>query len=178
MIYLVRHGRTDWNVARKVQGRTDIPLNDEGISQALSTREKLSGVKFDAVFASPLIRARETARLISGIEPTTDERIIERDFGDAEGSVVADATKHWGFWEYATRKEKVLNGESLQETFDRANDFLTEIMRKYRGKNVLIVSHGGTLRALLAYFGGVPEDGDFFGSYKAKNCEIFKFANE
>ena len=78
MIYIVRHGETDWNVLGKLQGSKDIPLNEKGIEQAKELREILKDVKFDIVFASPLQRTLKTAEIICDNEIIKDERIIER----------------------------------------------------------------------------------------------------
>ncbi len=78
MIYIVRHGQTDWNVKGIYQGRIDIPLNETGREQARKTKKELEGIKFDKVFSSPLKRALETAQIICNNEIITDKRIIER----------------------------------------------------------------------------------------------------
>ena len=78
MIYVVRHGQTDWNLEGRFQGRIDIPLNEKGKSQAKKTKEKLEGIKFDKVFSSPLKRALETAKIITDEPIDIDDRIIER----------------------------------------------------------------------------------------------------
>ena len=76
MIYVVRHGQTDWNLEGRFQGRIDIPLNEKGKSQAKKTKEKLEGIKFDKVFSSPLKRALETAKNITDETIDIDDRII------------------------------------------------------------------------------------------------------
>ena len=87
-LYLVRHGQTDWNLAGKLQGQTDIPLNETGRQQAKQAKKLLGNLSFDAVYSSPLSRAVETAQLISGhstLQIITDERIKEIAFGQWEG---------------------------------------------------------------------------------------------
>ena len=85
-LYLLRHGRTRWNEEGKLQGRTDVPLNEEGRAGALRAREELRNVPFSAVFSSPLSRARETAEIIAAGKAavTTDERLLELRFGAPE----------------------------------------------------------------------------------------------
>ena len=78
MIYLVRHGQTDWNLEGRYQGRIDIKLNSKGIEQAKEIKEKLKEIKFDKVFSSPLKRALETAQIITDNDIEIDERLIER----------------------------------------------------------------------------------------------------
>ena len=85
MIYLTRHGQTDWNVQKKVMGRCDEPLNEKGREQAKQTKELLSDINFDLIICSPLLRAKETAQIINqdrNIKIEYDDRIIERDFGE------------------------------------------------------------------------------------------------
>ena len=93
MIYLTRHGQTDWNVQKKVMGRCDEPLNENGREQARQTKELLSNISFDLIICSPLLRAKETAQIINSdrnIKIDFDDRIIERDFGELEGLQTKD----------------------------------------------------------------------------------------
>ena len=88
-IYVTRHGQTDLNAKKLMQGRSDYPLNETGREQARAAREKLKDIKFDAVYSSPLSRAVETASIIGNVPAfrvITDERIIEADFGKRPGS--------------------------------------------------------------------------------------------
>ena len=90
-VYLIRHGETDWNSVRKLQGQTDIRLNDYGIELAKLTAEGLKDVDFDLIYSSPLIRAVETAEIIKGdreLEIHTDDRIKEINFGECEGIII------------------------------------------------------------------------------------------
>ena len=84
MPYIIRHGKTDWNVRHKMQGRTDIPLNEEGRQMAEAAREEYRDVHFDICFCSPLIRARETAEILlrgRDVPIVTDNRLMEMSFG-------------------------------------------------------------------------------------------------
>ena len=84
MLYITRHGQTDWNVSKKVMGRRDEPLNEKGLLQASETRDNLLNTDIDLIICSPLQRARQTAETINkdrNIPIIYDERIIERDFG-------------------------------------------------------------------------------------------------
>ena len=90
MIYIVRHGQTDWNKLGKIQGHTDIELNDLGEKQALSIKEKLKDVKFDKVFSSPLKRAFKTAQIIYDGEIVSDNRLKERYNGELEGKTKSE----------------------------------------------------------------------------------------
>src|SRR5690606_21892304 len=96
---LVRHGRTEWNRQRRMQGRADVPLDDHGRAQADAVGQLLSRAVWSVVVSSPLQRAAETARIIGArlgvVEPVTDPRLIERDYGVAEGLPVAEAHERW-----------------------------------------------------------------------------------
>ena len=88
MLYIIRHGKTDWNVLHKLQGRTDVPLNDEGRRMAEAAREEYRDVHFDVCFCSPLVRARETAEILlrgRDVPVLTDDRLMEMSFGSYEG---------------------------------------------------------------------------------------------
>ncbi|MBO4592414.1 MAG: histidine phosphatase family protein, partial [Eubacterium sp.] len=88
MLYIIRHGKTDWNVMHKLQGKTDVPLNDEGRAMAEQAREEYQDVHFDIAFCSPLSRARETAEILlrgRDIPIITDDRLTEMSFGIYEG---------------------------------------------------------------------------------------------
>ena len=87
MIYIVRHRKTDKNKANVLQGRSDLPLNDDGVQEAEDAAKKLGSIKFSRVYSCPLRRAVETAKLLApDLEPTLDERLIEMDYGPYEGA--------------------------------------------------------------------------------------------
>ena len=88
MLYIMRHGRTEWNELHKLQGRTDIPLNEIGRSMARDAHYEYADVHFDLCFSSPLKRAKETAEIVlkdRNVPIKTDERLVEMSFGDYEG---------------------------------------------------------------------------------------------
>lgn len=152
MIFTMRHGQTDWNVARKLQGKTDIPLNDTGRQMAVDARKKLKGIVFDVCYCSPLSRARETAQLVlegTGVPIIEDERLSEMGFGEYEGIERS--------FDYPDCPVNVLflqpelyvadrGAESFEELRARTDSFMEEIAEPLHamGKNVLIVAHGGT----------------------------------
>lgn len=92
MIYIIRHGETDWNAEGRYAGRMDIPLNKKGIEQARKLKEKFKNIKIDIVITSPLIRAIQTADEIVNNEKIIDYRIIERFNGELEGKVKSEIT--------------------------------------------------------------------------------------
>lgn len=146
-LYLVRHGETDWNREHRIQGSTDIALNDTGRGQARATGLLLARRDWDAVVASPLSRAFETAAIISreiGLgEPEIEPAIVERNYGDAEGLTGAeiDALYPDGV--------EVPGRESREDVVARALPALIAIAERYPGKAVVVVSHGGVIRSVL-----------------------------
>lgn len=160
ILYLIRHGETAWNTLGKLQGKTDIPLNEHGICLAEKTGKGLFDVPFDMAFTSPLKRAVETAEIIMGERKApviADKRIEEIGFGSYEGLVY---TKEWSeipdehFSYFFTRPELYRapkDGESFEELIERERDFLNELSDKeeYRDKTILISTHGAALAGLL-----------------------------
>lgn len=174
-LLVVRHGRTDWNDLKKVQGIADIELNNEGKEQAKKTAELLKDKNIDLIISSPLIRTRQTAEIINeerNIEILFDDRIKERDYGEFEG-LTKDIFGFHDFWIYSKnlRYEKA---ENIQDFFKRIYGFLDEIKEKYKDKTVLIVIHGGVSVALDAYFNGLPQNNKPT-SGAMKNCEVREY---
>ena len=165
-LYVIRHGQTDWNVKEKCQGRTDIELNNTGIKQAQNAKEQLKKYKIDLIICSPLKRTRKTAEIINetiNSEIIIDERIIERGYGNLEGKtdeewkeIVGDNVSIVNYYNLNWNKQNI---EPIQDICKRVWEVLDEIKEKYNDKNVLLVTHGGTCRAINAYFNGIGEDG-------------------
>lgn len=165
-ITLVRHGQTDWNLARRIQGSTDIPLNDTGRQHARDAAETLSAGVHQAIFASPLVRARETAQIIAGslglAEPELLADLREREFGEAEGMLVSDYIEQYGDWH-----AEVPGAEQFSKVGQRALNALDILARRSRqrsspvAESIIVVAHGGVIRALLdhASSGSLPAAG-------------------
>lgn len=140
-IALVRHGRTAWNLARRMQGRADIPLDAHGRAQAECAADLLARASWKRIVSSPLSRAAETASLIGqkliDAELMIDERLIERDYGVAEGLPVSEARERWPDADYP-------KAEPLPETTERARRVLAHI-EQLEGNSV-VVAHGTLLR--------------------------------
>lgn len=145
VIGLIRHVITDWNVQDRVQGRSDIPLNAEGRRQAESLAERIKGDSWDVIITSPLIRARETAQIITEFIPTLnileEQRICEIDCGQLEGTTEEQRLDAWG----ANWRELDLGMERYEDVAERGSRFLEEIWSDYEGRNVLVVSHGAII---------------------------------
>ncbi len=150
MLYIMRHGKTDWNAKRKLQGCTDIPINDEGREMAIAASEEYKDIHFDVCYCSPLIRARETAELVlkgRNIPIIIDDRLREMGFGIYEGIEnsfdIPDCPVNVLFFEPQNYKG-VEGGETLDDVFKRTGEFLKEVVEPdlTEGKDVLIVGHG------------------------------------
>ncbi|MBT1002232.1 phosphoglycerate mutase family protein [Paenarthrobacter sp. DKR-5] len=145
---LIRHGQTDWNAQRRLQGSSDIPLNDIGRGQARDAVAALTGYEWDAVVSSPLVRAAETADLIAaGLGTSVARRVpelTERDFGPAEG--MQDGPE--------LDKMRIPGGfrgaESEDEAADRGLAALEALAEEFRGQRLLVVTHGTLIRVSLS----------------------------
>ena len=167
MIYIVRHGQTDFNLEKRITGRLDIPLNETGIKEASIVKEKLKDIKFDYVFVSPLIRAIKTAEIITNQEKFIDNRLIERYNGDLEGKIKRPDIDY---------KSSLNNLEPIEDMSKRVKSFFDEIKEKYPQKNILVVTHGGVIINVRYYFEGQPKSGSI-EEYLTGNCEIIKYDN-
>lgn len=144
--FLVRHGETDWNKEKKYMGRTDVPLNETGINQAKETAKKLKGEKIDLIITSNLKRAEQTARIIAeelGIKTVViDESLKERDGGDEWEGKTLDRSL------YTHPSYVPEGGEGWKEVEERVWSAFKNHRINHKGKNVLVVSHGGVMRIL------------------------------
>ncbi len=179
-VYLIRHGETDWNSVRKLQGQTDIRLNDYGIELAKLTAEGLKDVDFDLIYSSPLIRAVETAEIIKGdreLEIHTDDRIKEINFGECEGIIIPrrkDGPIN-PIWQFEFDTEHYIpaeGGETFAQMFERTSDFFDNVIMPLEGRynNVMIVGHGCMNRTILNRILGTPLN-DFW-DIRLDNCSV------
>lgn len=150
-VALVRHGRTAWNLARLMQGRSDVPLDAHGRAQASAAADLLSRAQWHRIVSSPLARAMETAELIAdrldGVDLVRDERFVERDYGEAEGMPVCEAHERWPDADYP-------DAEPMDRVIRRAIRALADAERG--GADCIIVSHGTLLRAAVEELTGSP----------------------
>lgn len=145
-ICLVRHGETDWNAIGRLQGSTDIPLNNNGKYQARECGEFLAKDKWDLIVTSPLMRARQTAEIISNIVriPMVEmSEFVERHFGDAEGMTVQERSTTFP-------DKKYINVEEWEDLISRVTIGLEKITQNYKSKRVIVVVHGAVINAILA----------------------------
>lgn len=172
-IYLTRHGQTKLNKKKLMQGLTDEPLNETGIEQAKGAHKSVEGIKFDAVYSSPLDRARTTASLVGDVPKEsviTDERITEFDFGPYElkeySKLGVRMTLYWIFPEIFRCPKGV---EDIPTAKKRVESFLVELKEKDY-ENVLVVCHGGIIRVISGYL--LHKKNGIKWRPKPKNCEI------
>jgi probable phosphoglycerate mutase len=177
-ITLIRHGQTDWNLARRIQGSTDIPLNEKGRADAHRAAAHLAETPHDAIYSSPLLRAKETAEIIAaelglelaGVVPD----VREREFGEGEGMLVSDYISTYGDWH-----AEVPGAESLHDVGVRAIAALHAIARDSRrrsaprAESVLVVAHGGVIRSVIDLVSGgtLPRDGEVIANGSAHRFE-------
>jgi probable phosphoglycerate mutase len=166
-ILLVRHGETDWNLTGRFQGRSDVPLNQKGVEQANALASALKAESLAAIYSSPLLRAKETARLIKAFHPSAplyeDEGLVEMDLGEFEGIEGPRwAEKHADFrqaWRDNPASVTMPGGESLQEVQARSMAALERITRCYPlGSTLLVCSHNFVILTILCHALKIPLD--------------------
>jgi probable phosphoglycerate mutase len=180
MLYILRHGKTDWNAAFKLQGRTDIELNEEGRKMAAKAAKEAECIDFDICFSSPLKRAYETARIVlkdRDIPIVCDDRLMEMCFGEYEGIErsfdIKDCPINPLFKDpinYVADK----GAESFEELFKRTGDFLDDKIYPLlnEGKDILIVGHGAMNCSIVSQIKGY--DLAHFWDGMTDNCKLVR----
>ncbi len=173
-MFIVRHGETDFNVQKKMQGRLDIPLNATGHQQAKKLATRFADLYLDAIYSSDLIRARETAATVAKmkkLEIKLSELLRERNFGEAEGrSLVEDEELKKLLDAFGTlspdtqwHSRLVSDSETNAEIVGRTFTYIRALALQHLGQHVLIVTHGGVMMTLLSHLGYVPKEKALFG---------------
>lgn len=151
---LVRHGQTDWNLARRIQGSTDVPLNDTGRAQAEATGRALArrahaGSDWDAIYTRPLSRASETASIIAAHidlgRPRPIAGVAERRYGEAEGLTGTEILSRW------PAGTPVPGRESREAVVARALPALLDLAERHGGESLIVVSHGGVIGSIVRH---------------------------
>jgi 2,3-bisphosphoglycerate-dependent phosphoglycerate mutase len=166
-ILLARHGETDWNRELRVQGQADPPLNALGREQARDLAERLAEVELDAVYSSDLRRARETAEIIAGargLGVLLDPDLREVDTGNWTGLTREEISDRFP-------ADERHDGETREQLRARVVAGVQRIVRRHPGGRLLIVSHGGALRALWHHAGGAAIE-------RMPNCSVYRIAFE
>jgi broad specificity phosphatase PhoE len=159
-VLIVRHGETDWNSARRWQGHADPPLNARGREQARELRDRLAAVPLDAVYASDLQRAIDTAAAVAeprGLHVVADHELREIDVGEWSGLTTAEIEERYpaGFARHLAGGDGWEDGEPHAAMSARVTAAVERIAAGHPGGQVLCVLHGGTIRALLARAEGI-----------------------
>jgi broad specificity phosphatase PhoE len=157
LLYLLRHGETAWNAEKRIQGIADQPLNKVGLAQAKALIPPLAGRPITAVYSSPLVRARETARILAdglGGLPLHEEcGLAELNQGDLEGMPIADIKEKyngfWDLWRERPAEAQTPGGESLPDLQKRAWAAVELIHKRHPGEMVVAVSHNLAITTLL-----------------------------
>lgn len=166
-LVVLRHGQTDWNHQRRFQGQADIELNATGIKQAEAVGARLKRLSFDAVYASPLSRAYETARIVApDADIQTDPRLMEINVGTWAGrtwdEVIAEMPDYEQRYANGVDFRRSPSGETLAELVERGRPAMLEIASRHEDQTVLVVSHGLFLNRVIHSLLGV--EGRVLGS--------------
>lgn len=176
MIYIIRHGKTELNKANVLQGRSDSPLNEEGLKQVRQASERLKGASFSHVFSSPLIRAVQTAQIICPeLKVIIDDRLIEMDYGPYEGCDLKNSPEEViSFFHDFVHVPAPEGMEQLSEVVARTGSFMEDI-RELKG-NILISTHAIAMKGILEYL--TPDSGGSYWSRYIGNCAVYTLENE
>lgn len=185
-ILLIRHGETAWNAVRRLQGHTDIPLNEEGARQAGALAQALAAEQVDVLVSSDLQRAMQTAQAVAdqydGLDVQTDDQLRERCYGVFEGMLYADIEQQYPA-EYALWQARDIDAvmpagereaESFRQFYQRATDGIAEWAQRHPGRTIAIVAHGGVLEC--AYRAAVGMSLDSPRDFQVKNASINRFS--
>ena len=165
LLLLVRHGQTDWNRDARFRGRSDIPLNGDGVREAEALARLIHGRHApQAVLASPLSRARSTASAIahlSGLEVQAEDRLLDLDHGTFSGLTEAEAQARFPAeymeWIQRGRLSAPPKGESVADLISRAGELVGELTEMHAGEQVVLVTHREVIRAVVCGRLGLPE---------------------
>lgn len=157
-IYITRHGQTEWNVEKRFQGHSDSNLTDLGVKQAKCLGESLKDIEFDLIISSPAGRTMSTAAYIRGdrkLEIIQEPNFYEINLGDWEGLPASEmkeknADELYNFWERPDLFQSS-NGENFSDLILRVGRGIEEVIKEYKGKKILIVTHAATLKAIITY---------------------------
>ena len=159
-VVLARHGRTAWHHPTRYTGRSDVPLDEVGVTQATRLAEWAAGQPFAALACSQLVRARQTAAAVAGLTPLVDPRLRELDFGVAEGHTLAELRTDDAAMVARFEADPVAGhfpgGEPPGEAADRALAALTDLAAAYPGQRILVVAHSTLIRLVVCAVLGVP----------------------
>lgn len=175
--YLVRHGQTLWNVERKYQGQSDVPLTKIGKLQAEQVADKLKDKDIKAIYASDLSRTVHTAREIAkhhNLEVINDKDIRELSLGVWEGLTFNEVNERWSKefreWQEKPFEIKPPEGETLTDLYNRTGRFMMRAAKAHPKEKIIVVTHAGPIRAILAQILNLKRD--FFWKFKISNTSV------
>lgn len=179
-IYFVRHGETFWNKEKKIQGQSDIPLDEYGIELAYVTADAMKDISFDIVYSSPLLRAKETADILvkdRNLEVYTDSRLVEMSFGEGEGESLPEIHTHpemklYNFIHNPGEYIPPIGGETFEELYIRCKSFIDDVILPEEDKydTMLIVGHGALIRGFIHNITNRPTKDFWIVTHK--NCSV------
>lgn len=151
-LFLIRHGETVWNMEKRCQGHTDVPLNGKGLAQAEKLGRFIKDIQFDAIYASDLERAAQTAEKIAQyheLNVQTLPALRERNYGEWEGLTLEQINRRYSDQRQVRREGGRYGIEKYADLQKRVYNGLTELTKKHLGQNIVAVSHGGSINAFL-----------------------------
>jgi len=177
-IILIRHGETEWNSQKRMQGHSNSDLSEVGMGQIQALGELMKNVSFDHIYSSDSLRTRQTAEAItqySGHTLQFDQRIREKNLGVFEGLTSTEAKERhpeiYRLFKTAGANYVIDEGESTQQLLERALEFIEEIRLRHPQERVVMVTHGGVVRVLMKHSLGLPIDAPT--RFIIKNTGIF-----
>lgn len=182
-VYFVRHGETDWNAQGRIQGMTDVALNDKGLAQAKLLADRLAEEKgFVALYSSTLRRALTTGEIIGrrlGLQPVTDARLVERDMGIVEGLTGEQVQERYPevhlAWKHGNKRVP-FPGEEMRDHFQqRLRDFLQDICLRHTDNKVVVVTHGGAMGMIMATVMSLDQERRFPFWFENASFSIVEF---
>ena len=179
-IYFIRHGETQWNKEKRLQGRSDIPLNEYGKELALITAKAMKEIPFDIIYSSPLIRAKETAQILDfgrNLPILEDDRLVEMSFGEGEGESLPMIHTHpelklYNFIHNPASYTPPEGGESFEQVYKRCKSFVEDIILPAEKQYdcMLIVAHGALIRGMIHCINHRPTKDFWIVTHK--NCSV------
>ncbi|WP_144611089.1 phosphoserine phosphatase 1 [Bacillus cereus] len=161
-VYVTRHGETEWNVAKRMQGRKNSALTENGMLQAKQLGDRMKDLSIDAIYSSPSERTLHTAELINGnrnIQIIADEHFYEINMGIWEGQTVDDIERQYPdeiqlFW-CEPHLFQSTSGENFESVYKRVIEGIQLLLEKHKGESILIVSHAAAAKLLVGHFAGI-----------------------
>lgn len=182
IIYLTRHGQTEWNIEKRLQGRGNSPLTEAGIARAEELSARIMDLPIDTIYSSPIERALQTAQILRGnkdVEIIEQDGLMEMCFGDYEGRKTEEVMAENPEWniEQIMHGDTVMcapNGETLESVRQRVQETMDAIITNNQGKTLLIVAHGITLKALMYYFNDLEVNNEVMGQATLTKIKVDK----